>query len=143
MGEAICRRLANEGYDVSVCDVLQDQGEDVARDIGGSFILTDVSDPEAVRSAVNAVVENHTRLDALVNCAGIVGSQKPIGAYDVDEWHRVLDVNVNGTFFGLKFGLEQMSRQETGGRSTCARLLAFVAFATWDLMWRQNSRSGA
>jgi NAD(P)-dependent dehydrogenase (short-subunit alcohol dehydrogenase family) len=61
------------------------------------------------------VVDEHGSLDALVNNAGIVGSQALLGDYDIDEWKRIIDVNINGVFYDLKFGLSQMAKQEKGG----------------------------
>ena len=51
-------------------------------------------------------------LDALVNSAGVVG---PVGDYSVEEWQRVLDVNLNGTFFAMHHALAQMALQGSGG----------------------------
>ena len=50
------------------------------------------------------------------NNAGVVGSQQVrLGDYDVEDWKRVIDINLNGVFYGLKYGLAQMAQQETGG----------------------------
>lgn len=114
LGEAICRRLASDGYKVVVCDVA-DGGKALADELGGHFVRCDVSDPAAVKAAVAETVSVYGGLDAMVNNAGVVGSQLPIGDYDLEEWHRVMNINMNGTFYGMRYGLAQMALQETGG----------------------------
>mmetsp|Transcript_23257 Transcript_23257/g.54921 ORF Transcript_23257/g.54921 Transcript_23257/m.54921 type:complete len:274 (+) Transcript_23257:37-858(+) len=113
LGEAIARRLAADGYKVVIADV-QD-GQPLAEEIKGKFVKADVTDPKQVEAAVKHVVEAYGSLDALVNNAGVVGSQVLLADYDVEEWRRVIDINLNGVFYGLKYGLKQMVQQETGG----------------------------
>ena len=114
LGEAICRRLAKDGYTVAVCDI-NSAGDALATEIGGVFIQANVTDPKQVEEAVQKVVDNFGSLDALVNCAGIVGKQVPMGEGDVEDWKQVIDVNLFGTMYGMKFGLAQMAKQSTGG----------------------------
>jgi meso-butanediol dehydrogenase/(S,S)-butanediol dehydrogenase/diacetyl reductase len=116
IGEAIARRLANDGYSVFIADVKQEDGEALAKEIGGTFLQVDVSKSSQVDAAVSEVVAQHGTLDALVNNAGVVSpNQVPIGDYDEAEWKRILDVNLHGTFFGMKYGLAQMAQQPEGG----------------------------
>ena len=121
LGEGIVRRLAADGYAVTIADIDQARGEAVAQDIGQdatatcSFLQVDVTVPEQVEAAVRQVVQAHGTLDALVNNAGAVGPQASYADYDIQEWKRVIDINLNGTFYGLKFGLAQMVQQPTGG----------------------------
>jgi NAD(P)-dependent dehydrogenase (short-subunit alcohol dehydrogenase family) len=117
LGEAICRRLAKDGFRVTIFDLeaTSAKGQSVASDIGGSFFAGSVADPKAAEAAVKSVVDECGSLDALVNNAGITGSHKPIGEYDLQDWGNVIDVNLNGAFYFLKFSLAQMSRQSSGG----------------------------
>ena len=115
LGEAICRRLAEDGYSVFVADVDEKAGTEVADTIGGTFLSCNVCDPDEVNEAVQHVVRSAGSLDALVTSAGIVGAQVPTGHYDIEEWQKVLNVNLNGVFYSMKFGLTQMAKQSTGG----------------------------
>lgn len=118
LGEGICRRLADDGYQVTAADVQVEAGQKLAADIQGQFIKCDVRVPDQVESAIQSVVAKHGTLDALVNNAGVIGgagSQRYYGDLDIDVWKNVFDVNVNGTFYGLKYGLSQMVKQESGG----------------------------
>lgn len=115
MGAAIAQRLAQDGYRLTICDVAQEKGEAVARSIGGAFLQADVSKASDVQAVVADVVKAHGRLDAFVNNAGVVPAQKPLGDFDIEEWHRVVNVNLHGAFYGLKFALAQMVQQPEGG----------------------------
>jgi len=115
IGEAVSRRLAQDGYKVVVCDLTTSQGMQVAKDIGGIFIPTDVTKHEEVERAVAETVKEYGTLDAVVNNAGIVGAQLPLHEYDIEEFTRVINVNLFGAFFVLKYSLAQMVKQPTGG----------------------------
>mmetsp|Transcript_20301 Transcript_20301/g.25096 ORF Transcript_20301/g.25096 Transcript_20301/m.25096 type:complete len:290 (-) Transcript_20301:26-895(-) len=117
LGEAICKRLAADGYLVTVADINTSAGETVAKEINGRFVELDVSIPEQFESAIRGVVDESRdgQLNALVNNAGVVGSRAKLGDYDIEEWKRIIDVNLNGVFYGLKYGLSQMSKQDSGG----------------------------
>mmetsp|Transcript_14594 Transcript_14594/g.25714 ORF Transcript_14594/g.25714 Transcript_14594/m.25714 type:complete len:276 (+) Transcript_14594:70-897(+) len=115
IGEAICRHLSKDGYAVFIADINSVAGEGLAKELAGStFLEVDVTVPEQVEGAVLRIAKEHGALDGLVNNAGVVGPQAPFGDYDLDEWKRVLDVNLNGTFYGLKYGLTQMAKQGNG-----------------------------
>lgn len=117
LGEAISRRLASDGFKVTIFDLeaTSSKGESVASEIGGAFFAGSVTDPEAVKAAVASVVEKCGSLDALVNNAGITGAHQLIADFDLDAWNNCIDVNLNGTFYFLKFALAQMSDQPSGG----------------------------
>ena len=70
--------------------------------VGGDLPGLDVTDPDSVDAFVADVLERHGRLDVLVNNAGIAGSTAPVDDYAVDEWRRVLDVNLTGTFICIR-----------------------------------------
>ncbi len=87
IGRAVAVRLAAEGATVVGCDV-----------VGTSDgIVCDVRDAEACAAAVSTVLARHGRLDILANVAGI-GISRLIGDLAPDEWRRVIDVNLTGTF---------------------------------------------
>jgi NAD(P)-dependent dehydrogenase (short-subunit alcohol dehydrogenase family) len=105
IGAATARVFAAAGAKVVVADV-QD-GEAVARELGGTFRRSDVRSSDEVRRLIDGVVKDHGRLDVLFNNAGIE-VHAPLAATD-DEAHRnLIDVNVNGVFYGLKHGIQAM-----------------------------------
>ena len=87
IGEAVVERLAAEGAEVVGCDIT-----DTA-----DGIVCDVRDQHSCRAAVDTVVGRYGRLDILANVAGI-GISRLIGELSADDWRRVVDVNLTGTF---------------------------------------------
>jgi meso-butanediol dehydrogenase/(S,S)-butanediol dehydrogenase/diacetyl reductase len=87
IGAAVSARLAEEGGTVVRSDIA-----DVA-----DGVRCDVTDPDSCRAAVDDVLSRHGRLDVLVNVAGI-GVARRIGEVTLEEWRRVIDVNLTGTF---------------------------------------------
>ncbi len=87
IGKAVSARLAEEGAAVIGCDV---------REMAGG-VVCDVTDPASCAAAVGSVLDTHGRLDVLVNVAGI-GVSRMIADLTLEEWRRVIDVNLTGTF---------------------------------------------
>jgi len=69
-----------------------------ADEISVGQLKVDVSDPAAVDRAAGATLQAHGKIDILVNNAGFAGSTVPVEEYDPDEWRRIIDVNLTGTF---------------------------------------------
>jgi len=107
IGEATARLFAEAGAKVVVGDVRD--GAHVAKEIGGLYQKTDVREPDEVRALVERVVAGHGRLDVFFNNAGIE-IHAPLAATD-DALHRnLIDVNLNGVFYGLKHAIQAMMR---------------------------------
>ncbi|KAF5390031.1 hypothetical protein D9757_003882 [Collybiopsis confluens] len=130
MGKAIALRLARDGFDIALNDVLSkvEQLKEVEREVqavvgdGGEggrktgVFPGDVSDEESVKDMIAQAVEHFgPRLDVFVANAGIV-TVKSIIDTDVEEWDRALAVNARGTFLCYKYAAIQMVSQGRGGR---------------------------
>lgn len=118
-GEAQAKVLANAGSTVYAVDVVEDQlGQTVEdiRDNGGTAhkYLMDVSVEDNWEGLVDHITENESSLDVLVNNAGIA-SLEPATEETEETWDKVLDVNLKGTWLGMKHSIPFMS--ETGGGS--------------------------
>ena len=100
LGRAYAARLASVGAAVAVLDVDAEAADDVAAGLDGAAgYAVDVSDPGQVAAAVEAVLARWGRVDALVNNAG--GALLPAGpfdAYSLEQWQRVLAVNLTGSW---------------------------------------------
>ncbi len=96
IGSACAERLSSEGATVVTLDAVGDVDH-----------LLDVRDEDGVRSAVERVVADHGRLDAVVHAAGVAGGG-PVHLLDADEWDRVVDVNLKGTFLVGKHSAQAM-----------------------------------
>ena len=132
MGAATARLLAASGAQV-VCSDRSGFERKTAEEIGSSAVAIgcDVSDAEAVRSLVEQTVERWGRLDVMCNAAGIVDpTARPIADYDIDEFDRVVSINLRGTFLCLKFGIAAMLPQGVGSIVNWASLTSFIGVAT-------------
>jgi len=116
IGGAICRLYAREGARVLVADLLADDAEAVAADIGGAgraFEL-DVSDPAQGRAAVAAAVEAFGALHILVNVAAAVTPDAPVEELALEDWNQAFAVNLTGPFLMSKFAVPEI-RKAGGG----------------------------
>ena len=118
IGFATCEILYREGAELALVDVdeagLRARMEQLAamRDPNRRqtviSLLADVSDEAATKSYVKAAMDNFGRIDGFFNNAGIEGKLAPTHEYDVDEFDKVLRVNLRGMFLGLRYVLPHM-----------------------------------
>ena len=121
-GRAIARRFAEEGAAVTVGDIQEDprMGGDPTHELiaemGGEaqYVECDVSDPEDVRRAVDAHVDEFGSLDVMVNNAGI-DRQMPILDAEPEDYDLLMDINLRGVYFGCQAALDVMVDQDDGG----------------------------
>jgi NAD(P)-dependent dehydrogenase (short-subunit alcohol dehydrogenase family) len=118
IGAATALKLAAEGAAVVVAEVDVLAGERVTENIaeqGGraSFVRTDVSDAAQIRACVDAAIRLYGQLDVLVNNAG-VNFVRPTLDVTLEDWDRVLDVDLRGTFLFCQEALRHMAVRRTG-----------------------------
>jgi NAD(P)-dependent dehydrogenase (short-subunit alcohol dehydrogenase family) len=118
LGAATSRLLAERGVRVVVADLQEDKGTALAKEIGGIFAQTNVTDTENVIAAVEAALEMGP-LKSLVNCAGTGWATRTIGkdgdygsAHDLDLYRRVIEINLIGTFNCIRLAATKMSLNE-------------------------------
>jgi meso-butanediol dehydrogenase/(S,S)-butanediol dehydrogenase/diacetyl reductase len=112
IGEATVEEFVAKGATVVCSDVDEDAGAAVAERVGCDFRPADVSDYEQVLHLVEYAVEEHGKLDVMVNNAG-VGSETSVGEMSIEEWNRVVDVDLDGVMHGTKAALPHLD--ETDG----------------------------
>ena len=119
IGAAICRRLAAHGATVAAgYSADRARAERMLAELHGagadaSAHQGNVGDPEDCERVVQEVIERHGRLDILVNNAGIT-QDRPIRKMSVDDWHKVLRVNLSGAFYLSKPALDHMIERGSG-----------------------------
>ncbi|TYL55877.1 SDR family oxidoreductase [Nocardioides sp. BGMRC 2183] len=115
MGAEHVRHLVAEGARVVVGDLLDDEGELLARDLGERVLYRhqDVTEPADWEEMVRSAVDTFGRIDGLVNNAGILVRQ-PIAEMDLDGFRRVLEVNVTSCWLGIKAVAPVMAAGEGG-----------------------------
>jgi NAD(P)-dependent dehydrogenase (short-subunit alcohol dehydrogenase family) len=131
IGKAIALLYAQHGANVLVSDLDAEKGQVVVEQIKGMdvqahFVLADVSDPADNERLVNEVVNRYGKLDIACNNAGIGGEQNLVADYSLESWQKVIDVNLNGVFYGLKYQLAQMEKQGHGAIVNMASILGQV-----------------
>ena len=101
IGFAIARRLAASGARVSLWDMNAELLAKAKAELGeaASTVEVNIADYAAVEKAVAEVEGRLGRLDILVHSAGIAGKNAPLDEYELDEWRRVIDIDLNGTFY--------------------------------------------
>jgi len=134
IGEAIALELAACGAHVVVSDLDADAcGRVVATilDRGGkaTAFAADVADPTAMEALVACAESETGALHLAVNNAGIGGTQAPTGEYPLDAWHKVINVNLNGVFYGMRYQIPAMERAGGGAIVNMASILGSVGFA--------------
>jgi NAD(P)-dependent dehydrogenase (short-subunit alcohol dehydrogenase family) len=132
IGEAIARRMAEEGATVVVADLNRTAANQVASAIerdGGTAVAVqqDVADPASVEKSVGFAVQKFGRLDVAVNNAGITGDLKPTADYSLEGWDKVIAVNLSGVFYGMKYQIPAMLRSGGGSIVNIASILGSVA----------------
>jgi NAD(P)-dependent dehydrogenase (short-subunit alcohol dehydrogenase family) len=131
IGAACALRFAREGAQVAGLDLGPPASEAwaaVAKSARAeSFHLADVRSEPAVAAAVAEVAQRHGRIDVLVNAAGVAGGG-PVHALAAEEWDRVLDVNLKGTFLVCKHVLLRMLEQRSGSIVNLASIEGLEGF---------------
>lgn len=114
IGRAVAERLIREGARVALCDIDRAGGIAAAEALGDAalFIELDVTSESSWQAAMAATLDAFGKLDVLVNSAGII-LFKSIEDTSLEDWRRVMAVNLDGTFLGCRFAVEAMKR--TGG----------------------------
>jgi len=120
IGEATAKLLAQKGAAV-VCNSKSDSCKRVAEEIsetgGKSFaFVADITDSDAIKAMVDKTIEVYGRLDVLVNNAGWwrVPRHQPIEEVKLEDWSRVLEVNLTGHFNCIRFAVPHMKKQGYG-----------------------------
>lgn len=130
IGAAVTRRLAADGFDVVVTDVHERRSKELTDELGeehGRDFLSlplDVTDATAVAAAMARVTAERGRLDVLVNNAGW-SKIEPVSEMSLDTWQRCLDVDLTGTFLGMRHALPHMIAAGSGAIVNISSIAAY------------------
>ena len=133
IGRAAALKYAEEGASVVAADVNVEDGEQLVEDIeaaGGeaTFVETDVSDEADVQAMVEAAVDTYGGLDAAFNNAGIEGETDSAAEQPMDNWERVIDVNLKGVFLCMRAEIPAMLERGGGAIVNTASIAGVVGF---------------
>jgi 3-oxoacyl-[acyl-carrier protein] reductase len=124
IGQTIVERFAASGATVEIWDIDGDLAEETAREVGESVSAraVDVTDAEAVMRAVKAAEGAYGPIDILVTSAGIAGPNVKTWQYPLDEWQRIMKINLDGTFYCCRAVVPSMIEQGYGRIVTIASI---------------------
>jgi NADP-dependent 3-hydroxy acid dehydrogenase YdfG len=116
LGEAAARRLAKDGAKLVLGARRLDRLQALAKELSlgdGAVVQTDVSKYDEVKRLVDHAVKSHGRLDVMINNAGLM-PQSLLQRLKIDEWDRMIDVNIKGVLYGIAAALPVMRAQKSG-----------------------------
>lgn len=113
LGEAISKELAAQGVKVVVSDINLEAAQRVVDEItagggDGAAFEANTAVTEDSRKAVDFAIETFGKLNYAVNNAGIGGAQASTGEIDLEDWDRVIDINLNGVLYGMRYQIPAM-----------------------------------
>lgn len=121
LGLAAAKELAARGANLTLMDYNEEQLKQVASELSAEFpsvkIITvkgDTSNEEDVKNYVSEAVKAFGKIDGLYNNAGIEGKQAPITEYDIDVFKKVVDINLMGVYYGMRYVIPIMQKQKYG-----------------------------
>ncbi|MGP6170046.1 SDR family NAD(P)-dependent oxidoreductase [Microbacterium sp. A196] len=128
IGRAMAERLADEGAQVIAADLSDGRDETAAsRPDAITAVACDVSEPSDVQSVVDTTLTRFGRIDVLMNNAGITGPVAPGHEYRLEDWDRVMDVNVRGAFLMMRAVLPTMLAQKHGAIVNTGSVASYIA----------------
>ncbi len=122
IGESIAKMLARKGCRVVCADINMEAAGRVASEIakdGGTAVAfrQDAALAEDAERAVRFAVDTYGALHYAVNNAGVGGASAPAGEADIEDWNRVININLNGVFYGMRYQIPAMLE---AGAEKCA-----------------------
>jgi NAD(P)-dependent dehydrogenase (short-subunit alcohol dehydrogenase family) len=135
LGEGAARVLAAAGCKVAIFDVQKERGEKVAADIGGLFVYCDVTSAESAEAAIAKAREVHGLCGIAVNCAGIGPAAKILGRDGVmplENFSRVIQVNLIGTFNILRLAAADMAQREANADGERGVIINTASVAAYE-----------
>jgi NAD(P)-dependent dehydrogenase (short-subunit alcohol dehydrogenase family) len=135
LGEATARRLESDGWHVVILDRDADRAESLATELRGAAIALDVSDAIAVDAAFEAVVADGYTVRLAVSCAGIGSPERVLsrrGPHAVERFHRIVEVNLLGTFHVLRAAAVAMASNEPDEHGQRGLIVNTASIAAFD-----------
>ena len=135
IGRAAAEAFVRRGYATVLADVDQEAGAAVESELAAlgecRFVRCDVTDDDTVREAVDLAIAAYGRLDAAFNAAGIDGDHgRPTADTTMENWNRVLAVDLTGTFSCMRYELPALVASGGGAIVNCASMAGLRAAAT-------------
>jgi NAD(P)-dependent dehydrogenase (short-subunit alcohol dehydrogenase family) len=125
-GAAVARRLSAVGARVVLADVDESGGRAVAEEVGGLFVRCDVRKPEDSVRAVAAAEQEYGRVDIAFLNAGVASKEGKLAEIPLEEYTRVVEINLGGVYFGAQAALPALRRAGGGAIVATASLAGLI-----------------
>lgn len=128
IGTSAAKMFVNEGAKVMLVDINEEALKDTIKEIGennSAFVVADVSDEQQVQKYVDKTIKKFGKIDVFLNNAGVEGKVLPLDEYPLDEFHKVIDINVKGAYYGLRHVFPHMKKN--GGSIIITSSVAGIA----------------
>jgi NAD(P)-dependent dehydrogenase (short-subunit alcohol dehydrogenase family) len=135
LGAATARMAAEGGGKVVIADLQADAGEQLAKELGGRFVRTDVTSEADGKAAVALAVKEFGGLQVLVNCAGIALAERTIGKdapHDLGRFLKVITINVVGTFNMIRLAADAMAKAGPNASGERGVIVNTASVAAYD-----------
>lgn len=137
LGEATVRHIVASGGRAVIMDLAEERGMILENELGESvqYVHTDVTDEESVRHAIKTGVERFGKINTVVNCAGIAIAKKVLsrdGTHSLDDYAKVINVNLIGTFNVIRLAGEQMKENEANEEGERGVIINTASVAAFD-----------
>lgn len=111
IGKATAQLLREEGYSVSICGRDPDRLKAAADELGDVQIVhADLAVPEDAQRAIAETVDQHGRLDALINAHGVLGEPAPLADLSIEQWREVMETNLMGPIWTTTAAVESLEQ---------------------------------
>ncbi len=121
LGLAAAKALPSRGANLTLVDYNKDSLESAKQELNKEFsnvkivtVVADVSNEDAVKNYVEETVKSFSRIDGLYNNAGIEGKQAGMTEYDINIFKKVIDINLMGVYYGMRYVIPVMQKQKYG-----------------------------
>ncbi|BFM14123.1 SDR family oxidoreductase [Maricurvus nonylphenolicus] len=116
IGEATARTFAEEGAKLVLADINLAVVEKLAAELGNDALAlqVDVADADACQRMIDATMDRFGQVDVIFNNAGIAGNRARTGKQTLEDWRQVIDIDLNGVFYGTRAALEPMKAAQSG-----------------------------
>ena len=137
LGAAAARVLANSGAKVVLADVNEQAGHKTQVEIGADalFVKTDVTDPKSVSQALIKASEAFGHIDGAINCAGVAIAVKTVGRdgpHAIEDFERVIQINLLGTFNVIRLAAAQMIENDPNSGGERGIIINTASVAAYD-----------
>jgi NAD(P)-dependent dehydrogenase (short-subunit alcohol dehydrogenase family) len=132
MGSVTAEALSAAGARVVICGRDEEKGHAAAACLTAKtgkevrFLYADIADADSVKSLIDAVVADYGHLDVAFNNAGVTSEHACVADASVENWHRTISINVNGTFHAMKYEIGAMLKNGGGAIVNNSSLLGIV-----------------